>query len=270
MGMLPSFLIIGTMKGGSSSLFRYIASNPDILPSSIKESDFFKTEADFHKGLDWYRNLFEGPGRLAFEASPNYTKRHVFGGVPRRIRSVFPRIKLIYLVRDPIDRIISHYVHNCAKGGERRLLSEALAEPGNNYIQTSRYYFQIEAFLEYFPRSQLLVVESERLEHDAEGVLRDVFTFLDVEPQWDSAILRKRFYESSKRKRRSALEKAVIDRTENRVCRAAARLIAAPFSERVMRPELSNADRTKLVDSLAHDVEELRRFSGLAFSSWSL
>ncbi|MEM9772050.1 MAG: sulfotransferase domain-containing protein, partial [Cyanobacteria bacterium P01_D01_bin.73] len=100
--MLPSFVIIGAMKGGTTSLHRYIASHPNVVTSSIKETDFFRSAKDYSKGIDWYESLFEGSGTYAFEASTNYTMRHKFPGVPERMHSVLPNAKLIYLLRDPI------------------------------------------------------------------------------------------------------------------------------------------------------------------------
>jgi hypothetical protein len=117
--MLPNFIIIGAMKGGTTSLYHYIASHPDIVPSSIKETNYFNTIADLCKGLSWYKSLFRNKGKYAFEASTNYTKRHIFPGVPERMYSILPKVKLIYILRDPIERIVSHYIHNYAHGREK-------------------------------------------------------------------------------------------------------------------------------------------------------
>jgi hypothetical protein len=268
--MLPNFIIIGAMKGGTSSLYRYIASHPDVVPSSTKETDFFKTVDDFNKGLNWYKSLFRKNGKLAFEASPNYTKRHMFPGVPARMYSVLPETKLIYVLRDPIDRVLSHYVHNYAHGRESRPFSEVIRNPDSNYIQTSKYYFQIQAFLEYYSVKQLLLIESERLRRDTVNVVNDVFKFLNLSPKYETGTLEKDFHMSSEKKRRSSLEQVLTSRTNNRYLLSGLRLITAPLRKSIERPKLSSVESAILAEAFAPDVEKLRRFLGLEFSDWSL
>lgn len=118
--MLPDIIIIGAMKGGTTSLYHYLASHPDVVASRDKETDFFRSRKHFSKGIEWYRQQFRGAGTHALEASPNYTKRHKFRGVPRRMHSVLPEAKLVYVLRDPVERIISHYMHNRHHGRETR------------------------------------------------------------------------------------------------------------------------------------------------------
>lgn len=139
--MLPDFLIIGAMTGGTISLYQYFASHPDIVPSAIKETDFFLTEDNFSKGFDWYKSQFRKNVKLAFEASPNHSKRHIFPGVSSRITSVLPDVNLIYVLRDPVERVVSHYVHNCAHGRESRPFLDVISDPDSNYIKTTKCYF---------------------------------------------------------------------------------------------------------------------------------
>lgn len=268
--MLPNFIIIGAMKGGTSSLYYYIASHPDIIPSIPKETNFFKTGNDFNKGLNWYESLFAGNGKYAFEASVNYTKRHIFPGVPERMYSVLPGIKLIYVLRDPIERVVSHYVHNYAEGTESRSLSEIVKDSNSNYVQTGKYYFQIQAFLEYYSDKQLLLIESEQLRKDPVKIVNDVFEFLGIPSEYDLAILRKRFHESSLKKRHSLLEQKLTQYTNNPYLIAGIRKIAKPFRKSIESPRLSAVKRGMLADAIAPDVEKLRHFSGLSFSEWSL
>ncbi len=268
--MLPNFIIIGAMKGGTTSLYRYIASHPDIIPSSSKETDFFKTSSDFNKGIDWYQNLFYGNGEYAFEASPNYTKRHLFPDVPARMYSILPDAKLIYVLRDPIERIVSHYVHNYARGRESRAFSQVVKDTSSNYIQTSKYYFQIQAFLEYYSDRQLLILESEQLNKYTTNVLSIVFRFLGISANYDPTLLEERFHESSDKKRLSRLERSLCRRTNNPYLLASIRKITKPWRQSIERPTLSPKDRQMLVEEIAPDIEKLRQFTGLTFSDWSL
>ena len=268
--MLPNFIIIGAMKGGTTSLYRYIASHPNIIPSLIKETDFFKTSSDFNKGINWYEPLFQGNGNYAFEASPNYTKRHIFPNVPARMHSILPETKLIYVLRDPIERIISHYVHNYSHGRESRSFSEAITDANSNYIQTSKYYFQIQAFLEYYSDKQLLLVDSEQLKKETANVLRDVFRFLEISTDYDATLLEKSFHESSKKKRPSELEQALCRKTNNPYLLAGIRKITKPFQKSIERPILLQSDKEILAKAIAPDVDKLRKFTCLDFPDWSL
>ena len=122
--MLPNTFIIGAGKSGTTSLWLYLNRHPDIALSRNKEPAFF-VRPNFREDLDWYESLFE-PARIVGEASTVYTAHPVFDGVPERIHSLVPTPKLIYLVRDPVERAISHYVEHISQGIESRSAIEAL------------------------------------------------------------------------------------------------------------------------------------------------
>jgi len=190
--MLPTYIIIGAMKCGTTSLHRYLSAHPQISTSTKKELDFFKTEKDFAKGIQWYASQFDATYSVRGEGSPNYAKCHIFPGVPQRMYSVVPNCKLIYIARNPIDRAISHYLHNCFAGTESRPISEAFQRfEENNYILTGDYLFQLEKFLEYYPQDQLLVLFSEELLNERQATLSRVFRFLGV----DDAIVCQEFHQ---------------------------------------------------------------------------
>lgn len=268
--MLPDCIIIGTMKGGTTSLYHYLASHPDVVPSAMKETDFFLGKRNFSKGLDWYESQFRGQSTYAFEASPNYTKRHLFPGVAERMHSVLPAAKLIYVLRDPLQRVLSHYVHNYAHGRENQSLSVALAGPENNYLLTSRYFFQLQAFLDYYPAEQILLIESEALNQTPAAVVDRVFTFLGISPDYDSSLLGRRFHESSLKRRQSPLERYLSDRTTNPLLHRGIQRLLRPLRQPVERPTLTDDLRDRLVAALAPDVAQLRQFSHQPFDRWSL
>ncbi len=248
--MLPDFIIIGAMKAGTTSLYRYLASHPDVVASDEKETDFFRSKKRAAGGADAYGRLFTGPGAHAFEASPNYTKRHRFRGVPQRMHAVAPDARLIYLLRDPVERAVSHYRHSIRKGRETRPFAEAIREPDNHYVQTSRYHYQLRAFLKHYDESRILLVESEKLRDDTRGTLDAISTFLGLAPTYDPRTLKTKFHQSG---RQNGLLGSI----------RAHRQPEAP-------PEPSATDRDVLKDQLTDDIERLRRFSGLDFENWSL
>ena len=124
--MLPTFIVIGAMKCGTNSLHRYLKLHPQICMSSTKEPNYFVEEKNYAEGIDWYQSLFKDSTKALGECSTNYSKRPFFQGVAQRIQAVLPDVKLIYLLRDPVERIISHYRHNFAEGSTHQSFENCL------------------------------------------------------------------------------------------------------------------------------------------------
>lgn len=179
--VLPTFVVIGAMKTGTSSLASYLRAHPEVFMTTPKEPGFFSLRWDH--GLEWYEELFTEAGGAPArgEASTNYTKAPSLPGVPARMASVIPDARLVYVVRDPLPRVRSHYIHNCAHRGERRPVDVAVREDPD-YLDFSRYGYQLQLFLEHYRRDQILVVSSERLRSHRRDVLREVFDFVGVDP----------------------------------------------------------------------------------------
>ena len=180
--MLPTFLVIGAQKAGTSSLHAYLHAQPDVFVSATKELDYFVAERNWRRGQAWYEAQFAGAAeyRAAGESSPLYTMYPSFPGVPERIRAVVPDVRLVYLVRDPIARLRSHYLHVVAEGGERRPI-DAVARDDSGLIAFSLYAMQLEQYLEHFGRDQLLVLPTERLRDDRERTVRRVLAFIGAD-----------------------------------------------------------------------------------------
>ncbi|MGC4020653.1 MAG: sulfotransferase domain-containing protein [Cyclobacteriaceae bacterium] len=104
-------MIIGAMKAGTTSLHDYLSKHPDVFMSVQKELDFFVEQKNWKLGIDWYKKQFPVSTIAIGESSPNYTKSLIFGNVPDKIKSILPDVKLIYILRDPIKRLVSHYSH---------------------------------------------------------------------------------------------------------------------------------------------------------------
>ena len=182
-GQLPNFLVIGAMKAGTTSLYHYLRGHPHVFMPSVKELDYFAREPRSNQGIEWYRRQFAPApaGAIAIgEASTLYTKHPRFPGVPERIAAQIPDAMLIYVVRDPIERIRSHYQHQVALGAERAPMAEAIFRDPI-YLDTSRYAMQIDRYLEVFSPDQLLVLTSERLRADREVAVREILAFLGLD-----------------------------------------------------------------------------------------
>ena len=164
-GPLPNFLLIGAMKAGTTSMYHYLRAHPQVYMPTFKAPEFFAGKALSTRGVDWYRKQFAGAGPEAVaigEASNVYTKYPHYPGVPERIAELIPDVRLLYIVRDPVARIRSHYQTRVAEGAEKLPLLEALAT-NSIYLDYSRYAMQIEQYLEHFPDEQLLVTTAEAL-----------------------------------------------------------------------------------------------------------
>lgn len=142
---LPNFLVIEAMKAGTVSLHNYLAEHPDVFVgdgATFGERQFFVAEQNWPRGRGWYESLFDGADGAAAigECSPGHTWAHVYRGVPERILQLIPQARLIYLVRDPVARMQSMYMHQVSAGRERGRVEAALLD--DRYLWPSRYGFQ--------------------------------------------------------------------------------------------------------------------------------
>jgi Sulfotransferase family len=181
----PTFVVIGAMKAGTVSLSHYLDEHPDVFLGRggvFGEPNFFVAERNWPRGRGWYESLFDGAGGVAAlgECSPSYTMAPAFSGVPERMAQVIPNARLVYVVRDPIARMQSMYMHQVSAGRERRRPEVALLD--DRYLAPSQYGFQLAAFLDHFDRSQLLVIASEVLRERPREALSAVFDHLAVDP----------------------------------------------------------------------------------------
>ena len=134
-GALPNLIVIGGLKCGTTSLHHYLNLHPEIAMSRPKELNFFVAELNWDLGPDWYASHFDRAAPVRGETSPHYTNLPRFGGVAERMREVLgAEARIVYMVRDPIDRMLSHYLHNVGGGYESRPLETALADPDSAYV----------------------------------------------------------------------------------------------------------------------------------------
>jgi len=277
--MLPNLVIIGAMKCGTTSLHHYLSLHPEISMSQQKELDFFLGKKNWKKGVDWYQSQFKGKAQVFGESSPNYTAYSKFPGVPERMYGLIPQAKLIYLVRDPVERMIADYIHQYSSSLENRGIDEALINPGKRaYLERSLYYTQLCYYLDYYKASQILVIPAEELRNDTRKTLSKIFDFLEVDPSyhsWQYAMQRHR----SVRKRRKTLlgEKIstsptakILKKIPQRMRWPLEDILYFPFSKPINPPVLNEQVRQKLENSLKEDTERLRNYTGCQFSYWKI
>ena len=274
-GALPNLIVIGGMKCGTSSLFSYLRQHPEISMTAEKELDFFIEDRNWRRGADWYAMQFDATP-VRGEASPNYTARDRFPGVPERMHALIPDARLIYLVRDPIKRVISQWIHIYSSQSEVLPIDEAIR--GASYLERSQYWRQLQAFLEYYPADRILVVNSDDLRRRRVDTMQRIFLFLDVDPRFRSPLFRWERHQSSRLRKKTPLGERIaatglegwLERLPRPWSWAWTHLAFLPFSRPIERPRLSPPAREWLVDRLRDDVAQLRAFTGQSFGGWSV
>ena len=201
--MTPGFLVVGTKRGGSTSAYQWIAEHPQVAPCRTgKGTHYF--DVNFHRGEAWFRSGYPKPAppwRTTGEGSPYYMFHPL---APARIKATVPDIKLIAVLRDPVERAWSHHQYEAARGKEDLSFDEALdAEPArlagerermiadptydsfefryHAYLERGHYAEQIAALYDLFPRDQVLVLKSEALFADPHEELARVWEFIGVD-----------------------------------------------------------------------------------------
>ncbi len=281
---LPNLVVIGAMKCGTSSLHRYLSHHPEIFMSRKKELCFFAERWDH--GVEWYREQFPEHAPVRGESSPNYAKYPAFSEAPERMHAVLgDDVKLVYVVRDPIDRIVSHYVDAYSHERERLSLDDALADlEDNNYVNCSRYAMQLDRYLPFFGMSQILVVAAEDLRERRRATLATIFQFLGVDDSFWCAEHEEVVNRASDRRRKNAIG-AVASHVANRLNpvglaveiepqrRRPGRMVktyVSLTSRRIALPQLGEARRRELTAFLRDDVARLRELTGLGLETWAV
>ncbi|MDP9233760.1 MAG: sulfotransferase [Actinomycetota bacterium] len=281
---LPDFLVIGAQKSGTTSLYEYLRSHPQVFMPDIKELDFFTPGINWERGFGWYQRLFTeaGDGVIAVgEASTSYTKWPRYSGSAELIAQHLPQARLIYVIRNPIDRLRSHYVHNVAFGTETASLADAVKR-NPDYINFSKYAMQLDQYFVHFGQEQILVITSEALRSQRAATLERVFSFLGVSADWKSDVLEQEFFTSERRLayptwvgntrrwfKKRALGTVKIPRlVPNRVKQLLGKPAQSVYESD--RAVISDRLRKDLEEELAPDIRRLRDRLGDDFDGWGI
>lgn len=276
---LPNLVIIGAMKCGTTSLHYYLGLHPEISMSREKELNFFVTRVNWSRGVEWYRSHFRRHARIRGESSPRYTNYPLEQGVPERMHAVIPEAKLIYLVRDPIERIISDYLHLYCTRVADRPLSEALEDPdASPSVWRSKYYMQLEQYLRYFSKENILVLAQKDLYENRVETLKRVFRFLNVDDSFYTSRFRVVKHRTKNQRRKDdvgvLVERLVGKRMTEQIPPPARRYLERAlyfaFSSKVERPIINESLRRELQRVLREDTERLREYTGSSFAQWSV
>ena len=279
MPVLPNLFIIGTQKGGSTTLFHHLSQHRDIATFREKEINLFLEGVDIDVRLRDLGNPVGGD-KYVLDGSINYSRYPRHAGVPERIlQSVGQETpRFIYTLRNPIDRLLSHYYWNSQRYGEPRNILAAAAHD-NLYVVTGQYERQLQQYLQYFSLSQFCFVKFEDLCRDPEAETNRVLDWLGLGPMSiDSKVRMASTHAKTTRELRfprlhafvlefpllkGVLQKALSDR--------ALRLLHKKLSREVRREPVGKELRQKLLDQYFRDsIEATERMLELDLSDWKV
>ena len=293
-GALPNLVVIGAQKCGTSALHYYLDLHPEVHMSSPKELFFFISEDDFDpepfisepgerrlfgrtknwsRGTAWYVSHFRADLPVRGESTPSYASPW-YPGVAARMAQMLPEAKLIFMVRDPIERIVSQYMHFLAGGAEWRPLTAAVG-PSSVYVERSRYASLLRPFLEHFPRSRILLLRQEDLLGRRRETLQEVFRFLGVDELFWSPKMERLRQVSGRKGRGYGLAQRF---SESRLAAPVYRLpqeakwvlerITSGRPRAAERPTVDDALRRRLLEQLEPEIASLEELTGWELSEW--
>lgn len=184
---LPHFIIIGSAKSGTSSLYNELNEHPNIFMSPIKEPCFFDENVSWSKGIGWYASLFDAAedGMVCGEASTNYTRYPQVDNVPQKMAAALPDVKLIYIMRNPVNRAYSHFVHRWSKelhpGKPFEASFTEFVKEDPMCLDSGKYAIQIQEYLEYFPKDRFFFIVFEEFIANKYEIMKNLYSFLGVE-----------------------------------------------------------------------------------------
>jgi hypothetical protein len=283
---LPNFIVVGANRAGTTAMYHFLSQHPDVYMSRLKEPSFFALygrrsapgpwDDVMVESLEAYQALFAGAAdhRAIGEVSTAYLQHPA---VPARIKSHLPGVRVLAILRNPVDRAFSNYVQYRALNLERsRSFQGALGRPpewrqepghfGRRYIRLGYYARAVQRYYETFGRERVRIYLYEDWATRPREILRDIFRFLEVDDSFVPDVSRRHNESIVPRSRTLA---ARLDRRwpleGNLNPPAMARRLRA-WNRRPMR--LEPADRRALVEVYREDVLELQHLLGRDLSAW--
>lgn len=169
------------MKAGTTSLHYYLNQHPQIFMSDPKELWYFVQEKNWSKGNDWYLDHFSDVSReiVIGESCPDYTMLPKYQGVAERLHRFNPASKLVYILRDPVERVISHYWYDVRLAGEQRDIMTAVREEPA-MLQISNYAMQLKEYLRFFSQDDIYLLTFEKLISDVQKHVKLIIDWLNL------------------------------------------------------------------------------------------
>lgn len=276
----PNYIVIGAGKAGTSFLYEMFMQHPDVFWSTDKELNYFSLDHNYKKGWEWYCQHFEQAGEAAAigEGSPSYTG--IYKKTPERMARHIPKAKLIYTVRDPIERIVSGFMqfqHHC---GYHKMnipgdINIALRKIPR-LVEGSRYWQWLKAYRRYYSDKHIHVIFAEDMRGTPDAVLDGCLTYLGVQPERLQANVGKRVNPWQNLKRDRYLLQVVRNIPcfwdISRIVPGALKKILSSVlrTHQKSRPQLTKETRSWLREELREDAHRLLEYCGKPRNFWNI
>jgi len=249
----PDFLIIGAMKCATSSLHEQLALQPGIFMSEPKELYFFSDDEVYQQGINWYLSFFQDaqPTDICGESTTHYTKLPTYPHTIERIHQHLPDAKFIYVMRHPIDRLISHYIHEWSLNVISVDINQAISQHPE-LIEYSYYSKQLKPYFDTFGQEKVLPIFFERLLSEPQAELERVCEFIcyEKQPTWDGEFAAKNA--SNQRWRKTPLRQFIVN---NPILQTARRVLIPKTLREKIRKSWTMQERPTLTPELYRDLE---------------
>lgn len=272
---LPDFIMIGASKSSTTTMYRLLQQHPSVYLPREKGAYYFNDpNFDRPDAFDRYVALFQSAAvktKVIGESSNTYTHQPNGGPIAKRIKSCLGSVKLLYMVRDPVARGISHYRHKCLDPEYRRPFGEAL-DRDPLLATVGCYAYQLQPYLAEFGADRIKVIAADRLHREPANVLQEVEVFLGLEPHVRSPGQTPRSNRFEELQRTARLQKLLGRELSSRL----RHLTPAPLRRLVKRltppepdpPPVTQADRELLYDRIRHDLLAFQDIAGAQIDAW--
>ncbi len=265
----PHFIVIGAMKCATSTLQEQLLNQPGIFMSTPKEPNFFSDDDQYAKGIDWYTDLFASAsdGDLLGEASTHYTKLPTYPDVLKRMSDYFDDMRFVYVMRHPVDRLISHFIHEWTMGKINKNIDSAIKEH-SELISYGQYSMQLKPYFETFGHDSVLPVFFDRLTSEPQLELERICNHIGYQgkPVW--VFNQQPSNVSNKRVRKFPLYHVLVESSWATMLRRS--LVPRGWRNKIKnqltmskRPVISSDVQNELVEIFDRDISILGKWLGV-------
>ncbi|MDA3935096.1 MAG: sulfotransferase [Gammaproteobacteria bacterium] len=267
---LPHFLIIGAAKCGTTSLYLQLRQHPQVYLPDIKEPTFFSERGigTWSKGLEWYSSLFTDAAddQIRGEASTSYSKAPWYGDAAEKIHQTIPEAKLIYMVRNPVSQIVSHYEHMLFAELVKGRLTRNLIKK-NYLIRVANYREQLDCYTKLFPSTQIHVVVVESYIQKNIEAFKKICDFLEIKT------IKKSLLQHNARRERKILRHTLLKHV-NKASAMTAYERQKALPNWMLKPQakvtISRKNINYIKETLADDLHAFANTWKLDISEWNL
>jgi hypothetical protein len=272
-----NFFVVGAGKTGTTWLHSIIKKHPDIHLSHIKEMDYFSKYFDY--GEDWYHKLFkeESSDKIKGDISPNYM---VYESCPKRIFQYNPHAKIIFILRDPVERACSHYYMVLRSGLVSREIDNEIV-PGSIFVDSGLYYKHLSRYLQYFHEDQIGIFFYDDLKKDPKKFLIDFYKFIFIKNYYLPEEIYKKYHKKRAIPKNITLYNAIVWAIsflskniffENLITKVRKSQLTDIFHKAIASnmefPVLSSNFKEELLRYYYHDIQSISSYTEKDLSAW--